>query len=157
MSNQDSIDVSQTPRGHNISAQHRVVENDDPALNISQEHQHGHLHHDKHAEQGRNEEVMYSEGTTFEKSTIPPQDPQDDDLARRRRPDPAKKNVDINDTEKGSMSPDRFDEEDPRTHTLSSFYSRYRIFAHLFIWLFFTGFVIRFSRHQISLSLLVAP
>lgn len=148
MSTQDYIDVSHAPHGHNVSAQHRVVEKDAPALKTSQEHQHGHLHHDKHAEQGCNDEVVYSEGTTFEESTTPPQDAQDHDLARRRRAEPAKKAVDIDDTEKGSISPDRFDEEDPRTHTLSSYYSRHRIFAHLFIWLFFTGFVVRFPYYQ---------
>ena len=145
MSTPQHVDVSEAPHGHNVSAQHHAIENDDPALDRSHEHQHAHLHHDNYAGQGRKEELVYSEGTTFEKSTIPPQDPQDHDLARKRHQDPAKKATAALDAETGSMSPDRFNEEDPRTHTLSSFYARFRILFHLCIWLFFTGLVLGFS------------
>lgn len=134
-------DVAQAPDDHNTSAQHNVVENDDPALQKSHEHAHGHLHHDQEAAQGKPEEVIYSRGTTFEKSTIPHQDPQDHDLARRRHTNSAKPSAAVKDAEKGDMSPEESDEEDPRTHTLSNFYAKYRIFFHLFIWLFFTGYV----------------
>lgn len=140
MSRQEYVDVSEAPPSHNASAQHRVVENDDPALNTSYEHRHAHLHHDAHAEH-RDNEAVYSESTTFEKSTIPHQDPQDHDLYRRRHADPAKTTAGVVDTEKCSMSPDNYPEDDPRTHSLSNFYARYCVFVHLFIWLFFTGSV----------------
>lgn len=141
MSTPQYVDVSDVPRSHNASAQHNVIKSDDPALDMSHEHSHARLHHDKHAAEGRKEDVVYSEGATFDKSAIPHQDPQDHDLARRRHADKGKKETDVNDTEKGSMSPDRLDEGDARTHTYSTFYAKYRIYAHLVIWLFFTGFV----------------
>ena len=128
----------ETPQVHNASPQDHVIENDDPALNEAHEHSHSHMHHDKRAEQGRKDEVVYSEGTTFERSTIPRQDPRDHDPARRRYADPSKGNTGILDEEK-IINPETLDETDPRTHTLSNFYLRYRIFFHLFIWLFFTG------------------
>lgn len=142
MSKPESIDVSEAPERHNASSQQRVLENDDPALDKSHEHNHRHIHHDQHAEQGRKEEVVYSKGTTFEKSAIPHQDPQDHDLARRRHADPSRASNGTQDMEKAAISPDRLDEQDPRTHTLSNVYTRYRIFFHLFIWLFFTGYVV---------------
>ena len=141
MSTPKHLDVAEAPDTHNTSSQHPVVENDDPALGESRKHthNHGHMHHDKHAEQGRKDEVVYSKGTVLERSTIPHQDPQDHDLARRRHADPSKGSTEIMDSEKGAMSPERLDEGDPQSHTLSNFYLKYRIFFHLFIWLVFTG------------------
>lgn len=137
----EHADVSEAPGAHSTSSQHHIVKNDDPALDQSHEHTHVHMHHDKHAEQGRKDEVVYSKGATFERSTIPHQDPQDHDLARRRNADPSDGNSGMIDAEKAAMSPERLDEADPRTHTLSRFYLKYRLFFHLFIWLFFTGYV----------------
>lgn len=134
---------------HNASAQHHVAPNHDPALDISHEHQHPHLHHDVYAEHHRPDEVVYSQGTTFEKSTIPPQDPQDHDLHRRYHPN-EKMTADIVDAEKGTMSPLRSEEEDPKTHTMSTFYAKYRIFFHLVLWLFFTGSVLSLSSSKTS-------
>jgi len=141
MSKVEYLDVSEAPDAHSTSSQHHIVKNDDPALDISHEHIHGHMHHDKHAEQGREDEVVYSKGTTFERSTIPQQDPHDHDLARRRQADPSNGSSGVIDAEKAAMSPERLDEADPRSHTLSSFYLKHRMFFHLFIWLFFTGYV----------------
>lgn len=124
------------PHAHNSSPQHHVVPNLDPALEISNEHHHRHLHHDAFAEKGREDEVVYSKGTTFEKSIIPEESPQDHDLHRRRHPE--KGGVEVEDAEKG-VSPIRSEEADPQTHTFSRFYAKYRIFFHLFIWLLFTG------------------
>lgn len=141
MPTQEYLDVTEAPQNHNTSSQRHVIENDDPALDKSNEHGHSHLHHDKHAAEGSKEEVVYSKGTTSEKSAIPHQNPQDHDLARRRRGDPSKASAAVKDAEKGDVSSDGLEEEDPRTHTFSNFYRKYRIFFHLFIWLFFTGYV----------------
>ncbi|KAL8769188.1 MAG: hypothetical protein Q9209_004822 [Squamulea sp. 1 TL-2023] len=125
---------------HNPSAQHNVEKNNDPALDTANEHTHGHLHHTAQANQGR-EDTKYSKGTTYEHSNIPSQDPHDQTVHRRHLPDgPGPKlPAAIADTEKGNFSPDNRSDEDPQTHTLSSFYAKYRIYFHLFIWLLFTG------------------
>ena len=124
---------------HNTSNQRHVEVNHDPALALDREHHHAHLHHDAHAEQGREDEVVYSIGTTFEKSTIPQQDPQDHDLHRRHHPSKHQGAMEVIDAEKGIMSPAPLEEEDPQSHKVSAFYVKYRIFFHLFVWLFFTG------------------
>ncbi len=121
---------------HNTSPQHHVPPNPDPALDISHEHHHRHLHHDSFAEKGREDEVVYSKGTTFESSTIPEESPQDHELHRRHHPE--KVEIKVGDAEKG-MSSVGSEDEDPQTHTFSRFYAKYRILFHLFIWLLFTG------------------
>ena len=132
---------AESPENHNAPAQHYVVENDDAALDKSQEHPHRHMRHAKHAEQGSMNEPVYSEGTTFDKSTIPHQDP-DHELARRCHVDLSKAGAGGRDSEKGDMGPVGLEDEGPQTRTLSSFYGRYRVFFHLFVWLFFTGYVL---------------
>lgn len=120
---------------------------DDPALDISREHHHSHLHHDSHAEAGREDDVVYTQGTTQERSIIPDQDRQDNYLHRRhqaeRRVSDKKDAYEVSDAEKGNaVSPVQTGEnsegEDPRSHKLSGFYSRYRIFFHLAFWLLMT-------------------
>ncbi|CAD6593838.1 MAG: hypothetical protein ASARMPREDX12_007695 [Alectoria sarmentosa] len=134
----DHIDVTESKPDHNPSSQQNVIKNDDPVLQKSHQHHHEHLHHDVHAAKGRKDEVIYSYGTTFEGRNVPHQDPQDHDLHRRRDADMAKEPATAFDREQGALSPSR-SEEDPQTHTFSNLYKRYRIFFHLFVWLFFTG------------------
>ncbi|KAI9871559.1 MAG: hypothetical protein M1830_002755 [Pleopsidium flavum] len=121
---------------HNTSPQHHVAPNSDSALEVSHEHHHRHLHHDAFAEKGRDDEVVYSKGTTFERSIIPEESPQDHELHRRHLSE--KVGIEVGDAEKG-MSPVRSNDEDPQTHTFSRFYAKYRICFHIFIWLLFTG------------------
>ncbi|KAL8836690.1 MAG: hypothetical protein Q9170_002822 [Blastenia crenularia] len=123
---------------HNPSAQHHVQENHDPALDTANEHVHGHLHHATHAERDR-DKTMFSTGTTYEDSNIPSQDPHDQTIHRRHPADGVTIPPTIDDIEKGDLSGDLSSQEDPRTHTLSNFYLRYRIFFHSFVWLLFTG------------------
>lgn len=137
--------VAQT---HNISSQHHVVPNSDPALEASHEHHHSHLHHDAFAEKGCEDEVVYSKGTTLERSTIPNESPQDHELHRRHQLE--KGAVELGDAEKG-MSPVRYEEDDPQTHTFSRFYAKYRIFFHLFVWLLFTGYVMSSSSSALNM------
>ena len=85
------------------------------------------------------DEVAYSEGTTIEKNHVALPGPQDHDLPRTYT-DAAMKKSDLADTERVSTtSADQFDEGNARAYSHSSYYSRYRVFVHLFIWLFFTG------------------
>ena len=124
---------------HGVSAQRHVAETHDLASDTSHHHSDDHLNNDSQDAKVQKEEVIYSEGTTSEKSTAPSQVPHDQE-ARRRHADKINQGADVSDTEKGSLSLDRLGEEDPRTHT-STFYARYRIYLHLVIWLFFTGLV----------------
>ena len=133
--------MSEDRQGQNGSGQHHLVENDDSSLNTSYEHGRRHLQNEQ-GEQGHDHELVHSEDSTFEKGTIPHQDPREPNLARKRHPDPAKTAPGHVDTEKGPVVSDHFDEENPRTHSLSSYYARYRIFVHFVVWLFFTGSVI---------------
>lgn len=143
------------PHSHNHSAQQHVQTNHDPALDTVNEHVHGHLHHTAHAEQGRTE-TDYSKGTTYEHSNIPSQDLHDQPVHRRHPLDSPTAPAAIADAEKGDFSRDSSSEDDPRTHTLSNIYLKYRIFFHLFIWLLFTGFVnIPSSAYQRRSSLLL--
>ena len=123
---------------HNASAQHHVQRNNDPALDIAHEHHHAHLHHDARASMSHDQEVAYSKGTTYEKSAIPDQDPHDRHVHQQVDSSDTKSPAAFEDREKGPLSSDRSD-EDPRTHTLSNFYIKNRIFFHMFIWLLFTG------------------
>ena len=141
MSTQGYVDMTEDRQAHKDSAQHRPVENDDPSLDTSYDDSHRRLPHER-GEQGHDHELVYSEDSTLEKGTIPHQDPRDPNLARRRHADPAKMAAALVDTEKSPITSDHFDEENPRTHSLSSYYARYRIFVHILIWLFFTGSVV---------------
>lgn len=127
------------PHSHNASAQQLVQIKNDPALDTANQHIHGHLHHTANAEKGR-DETQYSKGTTYEVNNIPSQHPLDQAVHRGNRPDDSTIPAATPDAEKGDFSRDS-SQEDPRTHTLSNFYLRYRVFFHAFIWLFFTGFV----------------
>ncbi|KAL5417713.1 hypothetical protein PMIN03_001413 [Paraphaeosphaeria minitans] len=128
-----------------------VVPNPDPALDIAHEHHHEHLHHGVAAHADVNDDKAYTKGTTLnEPSVIPAQGPNDDALHRLGHPE--RKDIDIEksggggyyETEQGSLEKDSHtngvaDEEDPKRHTISMYYRRYRIFVHIFIGMFFTG------------------
>lgn len=123
-----------------------MVHNLDPALDPAREHHHEHLHHDAHAEKGRHDDPVYTIGTTAEKSDIPDQDPMDHALHRRHHPERGSGDKSIEkdptvaydhkyDAEKGAPE----QEADPKSHKVSRFYRKYRIFFHLFLLLLFTG------------------
>ncbi|CAF9920388.1 hypothetical protein IMSHALPRED_004868 [Imshaugia aleurites] len=125
-------------RDHYPSPQQIVIQHDDPVLRNSHEHHRDYSHHDTHAEKGWEDDVIDSRGMTIERSTIPHHHSQGHDLHRRRSADMAKEPTAAVDPEQGNMSPSRFD-EDTQSHTVSTFYRKYRIFFHLFIWIVFTG------------------
>lgn len=129
------MDVSS--QTHNSSPQQHVKKNDDPALDTANEYVHGHLHHTAQAEEGR-ASTEYTKGASYGVSGIPNQTTHDQ-TTHRRHPTTTLPSANP-DAEKGDFSREG-SEEDPRTHTFSNFYSKYRIFFHLFIWLLFTGLV----------------
>ncbi|MCJ1454106.1 hypothetical protein MMC28_004456 [Mycoblastus sanguinarius] len=101
----DYIDIEDAAHdyNHNTSSQRHVVVNDDPVLRKDREHHHGHLHHSANTEKGREDDLAYSKGTTFEESTIPHQDPQDHNLHRRHHADNTKEPTGIVDPEHVGM------------------------------------------------------
>jgi concentrative nucleoside transporter, CNT family len=124
--------------GHDASQNLRVG-NPDPALEVSHEHHHEHLHHD--AKITREESTVYTKGTTDEPHIIPHADPLDGVHKRNVNASYEKgEDVRVADTEKGNIS-SLEEEEDPREHKLSNLYAKYKVFVHLFIFLLFTGSV----------------
>ena len=117
---------------HNASPQQHVAANNDPALRKDHEHQHPHLHHDANAKKDREDKVVYAEDTAMGSAPMPT--------------NTSKKPIDTVDVEKDPLAQLQ-SEEDPQSHRLSSFYSRYRMFFHLFIWLVFTGLVLLLFCH----------
>ncbi len=144
--------VQTVPDTHNSSAQDHVARNPDPALDRSHEHHHPHVHHDAFAEKGREDEVVYSQGTTSDRSNIPDQNPMNHGLHQRHHD--AKGEVNIGDSEKG-LSPIRSQDDDQKPSKFSGFYTKYRIFFHLFIWLVFTGYVTVSYVGQLSFAVLI--
>ncbi|KAK7897614.1 hypothetical protein LTR67_004243 [Exophiala xenobiotica] len=130
--------------GHNVSKQAGVDENPDLTLHYSHEHQHKHLHHNSTSLAGRQDEVLYAEGTTFDKSNIGAVNPQDY-KAHHLRQQTAVDDKDFvaTDAEKGGGGPLTADsngsEEEGRNHRMARIYAKKKIFVHLFIWLLFTG------------------
>jgi hypothetical protein len=151
------LTMADASREHNSSAMPGVVRNPDPALDLAHEHHHGHLHHGAAAHADVNDDKAYTKGTTLnEPSVIPPQDPNDDALHRLGHPE--RKDVDIEksgggyyEAEQGSLEKDSHtngvtEEQDPKKHHLSMYYRRYRIFVHIFIGMFFTGYALQNPR-----------
>ncbi|EXJ87324.1 CNT family concentrative nucleoside transporter [Capronia epimyces CBS 606.96] len=126
--------------GQNPSMQQGVEENPDLTLHYSHEHQHQHLHHGQPSLVGRHDEVLYAQGTTFDRSTIKDPGPQDY-IKHHLRPEHAdERDFVAVDAEKGVIDSTRIESEgEGNSHSLSSLYSKYKIFVHLFIWLLFTG------------------
>ncbi len=130
--------------GHNPSRQKSVEENPDMALHYSHEHQHNHLHHGRASLSGRNDDILYSKGV--DKAHVPDQDFSHHHKHPSRAVDAKDQAYSESDPEKGDLSPTKISTnetgitgEDGRKHRFSRFYRKYKIFFHLFIWLFFTG------------------
>ena len=107
---------------NNTLPQDRIAQNNDSILGPAHQHHHNHLHHDVPVEKGNDDEMAYSNGSAIDKSTIPDQTTHDHDVHKSE-------GIHQHDTEVG----------DPRPQKSLGLYTRYRIFFHLLIWLFFTG------------------
>ncbi|KAF9691988.1 hypothetical protein EKO04_010122 [Ascochyta lentis] len=131
---------------HNASAQHGVAPSNDLALHISQEHQHGHVHHSPRA--AHDDNITYTVGTTDDKSVIPDAGAQDHGLHQRL---PEKhglhahgeyeKNADVDFEEKGTRSSTdpEIEVEKKSKWSPSVLYRRFRLPVHILIGAFFTG------------------
>lgn len=132
--------------GHNASSQTDVSRNPDLALHYSHEHQHEHLHHHKRSIQGRDDEVVYSHGHDVEKSNVPDQNAQDSHHQAHyiEEKTEGKSGVVQHDAEKGVISPGSLsqEEDDPRSHKASRFYSQWKVFFHAAFLALMTGYVI---------------
>lgn len=131
--------------GHNASSQRDVSTNPDLVLHYSHEHEHQHSHHHKKSIQGRDDEVVYSHGHDVEKSNVPNQNAQDSHhQAYHTEAKPfSKAGVVQHDAEKGMISPALTQEEDdPRSHRVSGFYSKWKIFFHAAFLALMTGYVV---------------
>lgn len=127
---------------HNASAQTGVVPNPDPALDVSREHHHAHLHHSEMATKGREDDVVYSKGTTDEKSIIPDANVMDNSLHKLGHPekhDHDHDTYDIKDAENLSRRPSDENSSHKSTGRIKRFYAKYKVFFHAYIWLHFTA------------------
>lgn len=132
--------------GHNASSQRDVSTNPDLALHYSHEHQHEHLHHHKRSIQGRDDEVVYSHGHDVERSNEPDQNAQDSHHQAHYVQEKAagKSGIIHHDAEKGVVSPKSLsqEEDDPRSHKVSGFYSKWKILFHAAFLALMTGYEI---------------
>ena len=145
--NHDHLEPISPIQTHDTSGQHNnVIYDIDRAIDSVQEF---HTAHSQHGTDGGREVggdgVLESKESTLEPHAIPHPGPQDLDLHHKKEADAIEKSVESRSyTENGSASaglgPEQL-EEDSRAHTGPTFYQRYRIFFHLIIFLFFTGFV----------------
>lgn len=131
--------------GHNLSMQRSVDENPDLALHYSHEHQHKHLHHGQPALVGKHDEVLYADGTTTDQHYVK-QNPQDYTKHQLRPPIEQVNEMDFinnGDAEKGEVDATQLtttsSEDDGKKHRVSRTYARYKVFAHIFIWVLFTA------------------
>ena len=129
-----------SPGRHNTSWQDGVIPNPDAALDISHEHRHEHLHHSATALKGREHEtVTYSYGTHPDESVVPDDKTHESHVHQRWRS--TSKDEDVDSAEKGGVidSVESASSEEKEKGRFAKFYTRWRIFFHLFIFLFFTG------------------
>ena len=96
----------------------------DPVLQPEHQHHHPHHHHTAFAEQGREDEVVYSKDATFEKGIIPEPTPLDHGSKSQSQSE--------KDEETGEAQPAKR----PWHRRLRK---QWRHVAHAVIWLLFTG------------------
>ncbi|KAF2203326.1 hypothetical protein GQ43DRAFT_367119 [Delitschia confertaspora ATCC 74209] len=133
---------------HNASPMPGVALNPDPALDISKEHHHDHLHHSALAEKGHTEHshITYTTGTTDEPSIIPDPDYRDHGMHRRHHephdvPIDVEKNGALDVESKGSLNRGDSEDEvkDPQKKNMGYYYRTYKLWVHIFLAMLFTG------------------
>ncbi|KAF1851503.1 sodium/nucleoside cotransporter 1 /nucleoside cotransporter 1 [Cucurbitaria berberidis CBS 394.84] len=132
---------------HNSSPMPGVVRNNDPALDIAREHEHEHVHHSARASHTDN--VVYTTGTTDDRSTVPTPSAQDSHLHHRHPLDEKHVEHDLEksagydyEVEKGTHSsadPELEAEKRKKWYSPSVLYRKYRLPVHIFIGALFTG------------------
>lgn len=109
---------SKTSVDVDVHSSHQI----DPALQPEHQHHHAHHHHTAFAEQGREEEVVYSKDTAFEKGIVP----------EPTALDHASKSHSQSDEEMGETEP-------AKRPWQRRMLKHWRHVAHAVIWLLFTG------------------
>ena len=125
-------------RDNNPSPKQNVVKNSHPVLQDSTEHHRDHVQHNIQSRKSQENDVTHSYDAILEGNTIHHQDSQDCERHRKRHADMSKELAVAVDPEQNNVGLSRF-EEDAQSHTFSTFYRKYRVFFHLFIWAVFTG------------------
>lgn len=113
-----------------LSMEQSRGQNQEPAATALDEHSHGHLHRDPHVELDQKKEIGEHNSPTNQNSPASYDQAQPDDTKKHSSRVIGGEIQDL-----GHVTSDA----DPKGHSLSSFYVKYRIFFHLIIWLFFTG------------------
>lgn len=125
-------------RDNNPSPKQNVVKDSHAALQDSTEHHHDHVRYNIQSRKSQENDVTHSYDAILEGTTIHHQDSQDCERHRKRHADMSKGLGVAVDPEQNNVGLGRF-EEDAQSHTFSTFYRKYRVFFHLFIWAVFTG------------------
>ncbi|KAF2853608.1 H+/nucleoside cotransporter-like protein [Plenodomus tracheiphilus IPT5] len=133
-------------RDHNSSPMPGVAHNPDPALDIAREHEHQHVHHSARAAHPDN--IVYTSGTTDDRSTVPTPSAQDSHLHYRHQSDEKHGQHDFEkaggydyEVEKATHSSGEHEPEAEKKpwYSPSVLYRKYRLPIHIFIGKFFTG------------------
>ncbi|KAH9863779.1 hypothetical protein J1614_009711 [Plenodomus biglobosus] len=135
-------------RDHNSSPMPGVAHNPDPALDITREHEHQHVHHSPRAAHPDN--IVYTSGTTDDRSTVPAPSAQDSSHLHYRHHSDEKHGHEQDlekaggydyEVEKATHSSGEHEREAEKKawYSPSVLYRRYRLAAHILIGAFFTG------------------
>ena len=125
-------------RDNNPSPKQNVVKDGHTALQNSTEHHHDHVQDNIQSRKSQENDVAHSYDAASDGNTVHHRDSQDSERHRKRHADMRKELAVAVDPEQNNVGLSRF-EEDAQSHTFSTFYKKYRVFFHLFIWAVFTG------------------
>ena len=119
-----------------------VAHNNDPALDIAHEHEHPHVHHSARAAHPDN--IVYTTGTTDEKtSKLFQPSALDSHLHQRHSAGDVEKaggyDYEVEKATRSSSDPDMEGEKRKKWYSPSSLYKKYRLLFHILIGAFFTG------------------
>jgi CNT family concentrative nucleoside transporter len=127
---------------HNGSPMPGVARNDDPALDIAREHDHPHVHHSARAAHPDN--IVYTTGTTDEKtSKLFQPSALDSHLHQRHSAGDIEKaggyDYEVEKATRSSSDPEMEAEKKLWYTSFSAFYRAFRLPIHVFIGALFTG------------------
>jgi len=128
MNGQHVVDVE----SQHYSQPAHLVGHDDPAMEISHQHQHPHLHHAGAAVPDAKHTAMYTTGTTLDPSSIPDQNSQ-------YRGSHDSKRFQTEKTGPVQSSDSEGESDVKKTGWFKTMYIRFRPVVHFLIWAFFTG------------------
>ena len=132
------MSITSDARDNNPSPKQNVVKDSHPTLQDSTDHHHDHVQYNIQSRKSQENDVTHSYDAFLEGNTVHHQDSQDCERHRERNADMREELAVAVDPEQSNGGLSRF-EEDAQSHTFSTFYRKYRVFFHLFIWAVFTG------------------